>query len=45
MKNVDFSNVLLSIFSPEILLYPVKNIINPLTKNKNKLARSKSALN
>jgi len=56
MKNVDFSNVLFSVFSPETILYPVKNTINPITlsmkdiikkddKNKVKLIRSKSALN
>ena len=56
MKNVDFSNVLFSVFSPETILYPVKNSINPITlsmkdiikkndKNKIELIRSKSALN
>ena len=56
MKNVDFSNVLFSVFSQETILYPVKNTINPITlsmkylikkddKNKVKLIRSKSALN
>ena len=31
MKNLDFSNILFSAFSPEIILYPVKNSINPIT--------------
>jgi len=31
MKNLDFSNILFSAFSPEIILYPVKNSINPVT--------------
>ena len=55
MKNVDFSNILFSMFSPEIIIYPVKNSINPLTssmkniikkKNKEKIniIRSKSAI-
>jgi len=56
MKNVDYSNILFSIFSPRTLLYSVKNKINPITvslrdtlKNKeketNKFPRVKSALN
>lgn len=52
MKNLDFSNLLFSVFSPEILIYPVKNSINPITvsvkdliHNSHKLIRPKSALN
>ena len=54
MKNVDFSSLFFSVFSPEILMYPVKNYINPINspakdiikdkeKNNVKFTRSKSA--
>ena len=56
MKNVDFSNIVFSIFSPKSVLYPVKNSINPISSSvkdllnkqnekKTKLFRSKSYLN
>ena len=56
MKNVDFSNIIFSIFSPKSVLYPVKNSINPISSSvkdllnkqnekKTKLFRSKSYLN
>ena len=57
MKNIDFSNILFSAFCPEIILYPVKNSINPVTvsvkdiinkkdsNNTTKFIRPKSTLN
>ena len=57
MKNIDFSNILFSAFCPEIILYPVKNSINPITvsvkdiiskkdtNNTTKFIRPKSTLN
>ena len=37
MKNVDISNILFSIFSTNIITYPVKNKINPITLSDKKL--------
>ena len=42
MKNVDFSNILFSIFSPKVILYPVKNSINPITSSVKDIINAKS---
>ena len=45
MKNVDFSNILFSIFSPKVILYPVKNSINPITSSVKDIINAKSDKN
>ena len=45
MKNVDFSNILFSIFSPKVILYPVKNSINPITSSVKDIINAKSDSN
>lgn len=41
MKNLDFSNILFSAFSPEIILYPVKNSLSPITVSEKDIVSQK----